>query len=59
MLSLGAMLGREWYGRKRRKAQRAADESNEGHIDLTEFENASGRATIDIDLTAETDRSEQ
>jgi len=47
MLSLGTMLGREWYGRKRRKAQREAGEHDD-HIDLTAFENTSGRATIDL-----------
>lgn len=52
MLSFGSMLGREWYGRKRRKAQAAQNEDgvsgNEprDHIDLT------GNRSPDIDLTS-------
>lgn len=42
--SFGSMTGREWYGRMRRRAQRAED--NDEVIDLTELE----KATV-IDLT--------
>lgn len=54
MFSLGTLLGREWYGRKRRKNQRIEDEAEKELselIDLSSTENASGRATPDIDLS--------
>lgn len=49
-MSFGATLGREWYGRKRRKAQKLAAQADaEPTIDLTEMDkNLSGRATIDL-----------
>jgi len=57
MFGLGSMLGREWYGRKRRKAQRedgvAGDDDASDQIDFTE-RSETGRSTPDLDLTAET-----
>ena len=47
--SLGTLLGREWYGRKRRKAQKVEDETPV--IDLNAIEQVSGRSTPDINLS--------
>lgn len=53
MFSFGSMLGREWYGRKRRKAQREDDvaggENAIDHIDLTDT-STSGRSSADLEL---------
>ncbi len=57
MFSLGSMLGREWYGRKRRKAQREAGDAGDNAGDTLDLTNPdessartslSGRSTIDL-----------
>lgn len=52
--SLGTMLGREWYGRKRREAQREAGDAGDDASDQIDLTSPGGRSTPDIDLTAET-----
>ncbi len=51
--SLGTMLGREWYGRKRRKAQEEAGDAGDDASDQIDLTGLGGRSTPDIDLTAE------
>lgn len=55
-LSLGTMLGREFYGRRRRKAQRALDEGGES-IDAADSESSAGTNSdeIELDLREEPD----